>query len=164
MKKPKVSIIIRTHNEERWINHCLNSVFSQSYKDFEVIIIDDDSKDGTLKKAKQYPLKIVNYSGEYKPGKALNLGVTKSSGEYIAFLSGHCIPVDSSWLENLVSGLEKREIAGVYGRQQPMSFSSPQDKRDLLVTFGLDRKIQTQGLQFLFKGFKINTPAQSSFA
>ena len=148
MKKPQVSIIIRTQNEERWIVHCLNSVFSQKFKDFEVIIVDDNSTDGTLKKAKQFPVKIVKYTGDYKPGKALNLGVENSSGKYIAFLSGHCIPVDSTWLDHLISAFKKPEIAGVYGRQQPMSFSSPHDKRDLLITFGLDKKIQQKDTFF----------------
>ena len=44
-KNPLVSIIIRTKNEERWITLCLNAVFSQSYKNFEVIIIDNNSTD-----------------------------------------------------------------------------------------------------------------------
>mgnify|MGYP001165351710 FL=1 len=57
----KCSIIIRTKNEERWIINCLRGIFSQNYKDFEVIIVDNQSKDKTLEKAKQYPIKdIVN--------------------------------------------------------------------------------------------------------
>ena len=140
MKAKKVSIIIRTKNEERWITHCLEEVYSQSISDFEVIIVDNNSIDGTLKKASQYPVKIVNID-KYKPGKALNFGISNSKGEYLVFLSGHCIPVDNQWLSNLIKGLEDESIAGVYGRQMPMSFSSPEDKRDLLITFGLDRHI-----------------------
>ena len=59
MKSPTVSIIIRTKNEERWITNTLESVFSQSYKDFEVIIGDNESIDKTVNKAKQYPIKEV---------------------------------------------------------------------------------------------------------
>ena len=140
--KPRVSIVIRARNEERWISLCLDAVFSQKFKDFEVILVDNNSRDGTIKKTKQYPVKIVNYTGEYKPGKALNVGIINSKGKYLVFLSGHAIPVNSEWLENLISSFNNKEIAGVYGRQQPMSFSSPHDKRDLLITFGLDRRIQ----------------------
>ena len=52
MKKPKVSIIIRTKNEERWISSCLRAVLDQSYKDFEIIIVDNNSNDKTVEKAK----------------------------------------------------------------------------------------------------------------
>ena len=44
----KVSIVIRTFNEEKWIRHCLISVFSQDFKDFDVIIVDNNSTDKTL--------------------------------------------------------------------------------------------------------------------
>ena len=56
MKKisEKVSIIIRTKNEERWLEQCLKKIFNQSYSNFEVIIIDNNSKDRTIKKAKKF--------------------------------------------------------------------------------------------------------------
>ena len=50
MKSKKVSIIIRTKNEERWIGRCLESIFKQNYKNFEVIIVDNGSTDKTLEK------------------------------------------------------------------------------------------------------------------
>jgi glycosyltransferase involved in cell wall biosynthesis len=143
MNKPKVSIIIRTKNEERWIASCLNKIFNQSYKDFEIIIVDNESDDRTIDKAKEFSIKkIVNISN-YLPGKALNLGIEIAEGKYIVCISAHCIPTNNNWLQKLVSAIEEdKSYAGVYGRQQPMSFSSPSDKRDLLLVFGLDRKIQ----------------------
>ena len=55
----EVSVIIRTKNEERWIEQCLKKIFSQSYNNFEVIIIDNNSKDRTIKKAKKFPVKVI---------------------------------------------------------------------------------------------------------
>ena len=142
-KNPKVSIIIRTKNEERWISSCLESVYSQKYTDFEVIIVDNETEDRTLKKANKFAINEIVSVTQYLPGKALNKGIKASKGEYIVCLSGHCIPVNERWLGNLVSALEEDEsYAGVYGRQEPMSFSTPSDKRDMVVVFGLDRKIQ----------------------
>ena len=47
------------------------------------------------------------------------------------------------WLRNLISPLiKKKEVVAVYGRQEPYSYSNALDKRDLINTFGLDRKIQ----------------------
>lgn len=136
-----VSIIVRTKNEERWISLCLKAVFEQEYRDFEVILVDNKSTDRTLFKAREFNVKIINID-DYLPGKAINLGISSSKGELICCLSGHCIPVDKQWLGNLVRNFTDSQVAAVYGRQEPMSFSSDSDKRDLLNIFGLDRRIQ----------------------
>lgn len=138
-----ISIIIRTKNEERWIVPCLRSVFKQSYKDFEVILVDNESTDNTVEKASQFEIAKVVKCKDYSPGLALNMGIRESRGEYIVCLSGHCIPVDDKWLHNLLKNFEDKNVAGVYGRQEPMSFTSDFDKRDLSIIFGLDKKVQT---------------------
>ena len=141
----KCSIIIRTKNEERWIVQCLKAVYAQTYNNIEVVIVDNESTDKTIEKTKNFKgIKYVNIK-EYLPGAALNVGINASSGDYIVCLSGHCIPVNNTWLESLVKLLEEDEsYAGVYGRQEPMSFSTPSDKRDLLLVFGLDKKVQVK--------------------
>jgi len=141
IKKPFVSIIIRTKNEERWINSCLNAVFAQNYKNFEVIIVDNYSKDTTLSRLSTYDLKIIKIK-QFIPGKALNVGINISKGEYIVCLSGHCIPTNKYWLENLIKDLSKKDVAGIYGRQEPLPYSDDVDKRDLINLFGVDKKIQ----------------------
>jgi CMP-N-acetylneuraminic acid synthetase len=120
-------------------------VFEQSYDNIEVIIVDNNSTDGTLEKVKRFPIsKIVNID-EYLPGDSLNKGIECASGDYIVCLSGHCIPVNNTWLENLVKSIgESNDYAAVYGRQEPMSFSTPSDKRDLLLVFGLDKRVQSK--------------------
>jgi glycosyltransferase involved in cell wall biosynthesis len=138
-----VSIIIRAKNEERWITSCLQAVFSQDYKDLEVIIVDNKSTDKTIEKAKNFDVKIISID-EYYPGKALNTGIRASKGDHIVCLSAHCIPVNSRWLSNLLENLKDETIAAVYGRQEPMSFSSDFDKRDLMIVFGLDKRIQVK--------------------
>ena len=140
-KNPLVSIIIRTKNEERWLSSCLKAVFSQTYSNIEVVIVDNMSTDRTVDKANAFPVKIIS-TEIFIPGKAINDGIRASNGEVIVCLSGHCIPVDKNWLINLISPLFESCVGGVYGRQQPLSFSSDLDKRDLILIFGLDRKIQ----------------------
>ena len=140
------SIIIRTKNEERWINNCLRKLTEQNYQNFEVIIVDNSINDSTLKIAKLYKkkidLKIVKIK-HYLPGKALNIGIKASKGKYIVCLSAHCIPKNKNWLNYFVKSIEEdNKIAGVYGRQEPMNFTSNNDKRDLFTVFGLDKRIQ----------------------
>ena len=143
ISKKLVSIIIRTKNEEKWISSCLKSVFQQTYQNIEVIIVDNQSTDRTIKKSKEFPVKIITID-EFIPGKAINDGIRASRGDYIVCLSGHCVPVENFWLENLIQDLEITNVAGVYGRQEPLSFTSNLDKRDLLTVFGLDKKVQVK--------------------
>lgn len=140
--KEKISIIIRTKNEERWIVQCLQAVYRQNYRNFEVIIVDNESTDCTVEKSRQFPVAKILSCTDYLPGKALNSGIRESDGEFITCLSGHCIPVNDKWLENLLKNFAANDVAGVYGRQEPMSFSSDSDKRDLALVFGLDKRTQ----------------------
>ena len=48
MFNPFISIIVRTKNEDHWIGKCLNEIFNQQYKNFEVILVDNNSKDKTI--------------------------------------------------------------------------------------------------------------------
>lgn len=139
----KVSIIIRTKNEERWISECLDKIYSQSYKNFEVILADNCSKDKTLIKAKKFPIKHLKIK-KFFPGKAINDAIKISDGKIIVCLSAHCIPVDNNWLIRLIAPLKNKKIAGVYGKQEPMPYSSDLDKRDLLLLFGEDKRIQSK--------------------
>jgi len=140
---PLVSIIIRTKNEERWIGFCLRAVFEQNYPNLEVVLVDNESTDRTVDKASAFDIKLVRIK-KFLPGKAINLGIENASGEIIVCLSGHCIPTNPNWLSNLVEDLSDENVAAVYGRQEPMSFSSDFDKRDLITVFGLDKKVQTK--------------------
>ena len=140
-KPPLVSVIVRTKNEEKWITACLSAISRQDYPDFEIVVVDNGSTDRTLERVAHFDnARVVNID-QFLPGKALNMGIRESNGEVVVCLSGHCIPVDTSWLQHLVDNLSDG-VAGVYGRQEPLSFSSDTDKRDLLTVFGLDRKVQ----------------------
>ena len=143
MRQPTASIIIRTRNEERWITPCFEALFNQSFQNFEIVVVDNESTDKTLDKIRQFSVEKILTISDYLPGKALNLGIEEAVGCYIVCLSAHCIPVNSEWLETLTKTLVGGEqYAGVYGRQEPMSFTPPADRRDLMLVFGLDRKIQ----------------------
>jgi rhamnosyltransferase len=141
MKKGKISVIIRSFNEEKWIGACLEAVFKQVHPDFEVILVDNCSTDQTVKKAQRYPVRLISIK-EFLPGKAINDGIRQSDGEFVVCLSAHCIPVNERWLANLQADFDDDKVAGVYGRQEPMTFTPDTDKRDLLTVFGLDKKVQ----------------------
>jgi rhamnosyltransferase len=149
LNSPRLSIIIRTYNEERWIAHCLEAIFSQDFDNFEVIIVDNSSSDYTVKVAKRFPVKTVINIDKFIPGKAINDGIRVSTGDYIVCISAHCVPKDKQWLRSLHDNFkDNQKIAGVYGRQLPLSYTSDADKRDLLITFGQDKKVQIKDYFF----------------
>ena len=149
---PLVSIIIRTKNEERWIDHCLSAIETQNMRDYEIILVDNNSEDKSVKIARKYTEKIINVT-EFYPGKAINEGIRASQGKYIVIISGHCIPKNNIWLEKLIEPLENDKtglLAGVYGRQEPLSSSSPLDK-GFNRGFGLDERTQKKDSFFIMR-------------
>lgn len=90
----KVSIIIPTYNRANYIGQTIKSALSQTYSDYEIIVVDDGSTDNTKEVIAQYNGKVRYFYQENKgPTVARNLGINKSSGEYIAFLDD-----DDMWL------------------------------------------------------------------
>ncbi len=82
---PKFSIIIPVYNVEEYIKGCLDSVFNQSYKDYEVIVVNDGTKDNSMQIVKDYDVKIINQENQGL-SVARNNGAKKAKGEYILFL------------------------------------------------------------------------------
>lgn len=92
---PLVSVIIPTYNQQRYLEKALLSVFAQTYKDYELIVVDDGSTtSATENVCKRYKDRLVylrqNNSGQ---ARARNLGISQSHGEYLAFLDD-----DDIWL------------------------------------------------------------------
>ena len=138
----KVSIIIRTINEESWIGKCISAIKKQSISNYEIIIVDSGSTDSTIQIAQLFKeVKVVKIN-KYLPGFALNEGIKQSVGKYIVMLSAHCIPCNENWIEILISNLFEDNVAGVYGKQLPVAFSDPRDVSDLYITFGDDKRVQ----------------------
>lgn len=138
-----ISVIVRAKNEEAWIRRCLAGVKAQQVDhEVEIVLVDNMSTDLTVAKARSvWPDLTLVTIEEYLPGRALNLGIGAAQGDLVVCLSAHCIPVDNQWLAALARNLGDG-VAGVYGRQLPTSSTSPSDRRDLTIVFGLDRKVQ----------------------
>ena len=110
----KASIVIRAKNEERFIGQVLEMVFAQKYEDpFEVIVLDSGSTDRTVAIAIQHPVRLHHIkAGEFTFGRGLNTGASLATGEYVVYLSAHCIPVDESWLALLTGPLDEDSEIG----------------------------------------------------
>ncbi len=105
----RLSIIIPTLNEEKYLERLLKSIEKQDFEDYEIIVSDSDSKDDTIKIAKRYRTKIVN--GERKgPGHARNLGAKKAKGEYLLFIDADVILTDKKILSDVYISLRENDI------------------------------------------------------
>lgn len=82
---PKFSIIIPVYNVEDYIKKCLDSVFFQTEKDFEVIVVNDGTKDNSMDIVKNYNVKVIEQENKGLSA-ARNRGVQVATGEYIIFL------------------------------------------------------------------------------
>jgi glycosyltransferase involved in cell wall biosynthesis len=144
-----ISVVVRTRNEERWIRRCLSALAHQDCGEFEVIVIDNESTDRTTEVVREFGCRLTTISqADFTHGRSINLGIREARGEFIAILSGHCIPANCHWLRRLHLGFIDSTVAGVYGRQEPLPDSTDFDKRDLWTTFGLDRRVQRRDYFF----------------
>lgn len=93
-----ISVVIPVYNGEKVIKRCLDSLVNQSFKNFEVILIDDASQDKSFDIARQYKellnLTIIRFEVNRRAGVSRNTGVNNANGEYIFFLD------QDDWLDN----------------------------------------------------------------
>lgn len=82
---PKFSIIVPVYNVEKYVSKCLDSIKQQTFKDYEVIVVNDGTKDNSIEIAKKYDVKIITQKNQGL-SEARNTGVKNSSGEYLIFL------------------------------------------------------------------------------
>lgn len=124
--KPLVCVIIPFFNAEKFFQETIESVFAQTYNNWELLLVDDGSTDSSteiaLQYAEKYPMKVryLEHDGHQNRGKSTsrNLGIRKAKGDYIAFLDA-----DDVWLplklERQVAILEAHpEVGMVYGSSQ----------------------------------------------
>ncbi|MFH1802092.1 MAG: glycosyltransferase family A protein [archaeon] len=107
-ENPKLSVVIPTYNEEREIGLCLNSLNKQSYKNFEVLVVDDGSTDATRKIVKMHRgVKLIK--GEHKgPGFSRNKGAKEAKGDLLIFVDAD-MTFDKDYLKNLVFPWKKNK-------------------------------------------------------
>ena len=113
----KVSIIIPAYNEEKYIGKCIETLLNQTHRDFEIIIINDGSKDRTVEivknlasKNKKIKLLSQNHGG---PGRARNLGAQNAKGEILVLVDAD-MEFDRDYVKKLIKPVEEGREIGAY--------------------------------------------------
>lgn len=117
MSEPLISVIIPVYNTERYLAACLESVLSQSYRNIEVIIINDGSTDFSLQIAETYQgkddrIKIYSYENEGQ-AEARNHGLSVATGDLISFVDSDdlLLPNSLQILKNIIDNNPKIDIS-----------------------------------------------------
>lgn len=116
-RSPRVSVVIPVRNGERFIEESVSSLYSQTYQDFELLIIDNGSTDRTREVCEPMLDKRTRFVGN--PGKqtiadALNIGIGLATGDYIARLDSDDV-AEPNRLERQVDFLDRNPLVGIVG-------------------------------------------------
>ncbi len=112
---PKVSIIILNWNEKEYLRKCLDSVLKTDYPNFEVIVVDNASVDGSKEMVKKEYSKVILIENKKNLGFCVgnNIGIKKARGDIIILLNNDTI-VDKNWLKEIVKKANNTEV-GIIG-------------------------------------------------
>jgi len=113
---PKISVIIVNWNGKHYLDTCLSSVLSQTYNNFEIIMVDNASSDGSIEYVqKKYPsVKTIQTNENLGFAKGCNVGMRASNADYIVALSNDT-RVEPNWLKELVKVAESDDKIGICG-------------------------------------------------
>lgn len=127
INKPKVSVVIPYYNGISWLEEAIDSVFNQTFKNFEVIVVDDGSSESTDKLEIKFKDENINWLHQENQGVSVarNNGINAAKGEYVAFLDS-----DDLWLptklEEQIELMEKENL--IWSHHSYTAFDSSQER------------------------------------
>lgn len=156
MEQPKISIIIPVYNVEKYLNRCIESVVNQSFKELEIILVDDGSPDNCPQMCddwatKDSRIKVVHKKNEGL-GLARNTGMQHATGEYIAFIDSDDY-VDLNMYEILYSKAVSRNADIVYcGYKYGLKDGTYEDRNDFETETVFDdkEKIEKHSMNYFY--------------
>ncbi len=123
----------------------LEALSKQTFKDFEVIAVDDNSTDKTVEFLKTFQdkldVKIYQLPKKFSYAYSCNFGAEKASGEIIGYLSGHSVPIFNDYIKSGLKYFASPKIAGVFGTCMTLENASTTEK--IYYSSLMGRKIRT---------------------
>lgn len=115
-----VSIVIRCKNEEKTIARTIQSIWDQTIKPQEIIVVDNNSSDKTVGIARKLGCRIVSINpSPFTHAFSCNEGAKHAKGDFIVFTNAHSLPISNTWLADGVAHFDGPKVAGIFGHQLP---------------------------------------------
>lgn len=132
----RVSIIMRSKNSDWVIDRALAGLFSQTFRDFDLTVVDSGSTDRTLQIVRDYPCRLIEIAaGDYFPGAVLNSAIAATTGELIVFQNSDSVPLSPHSLSNLIHAFDDEDVQAAFGRQIPRPEADDWVRRDYEASF-----------------------------
>lgn len=145
----RISVLIRTYNEQKHLGQVLESLSKQTYRNFEVIILDSGSTDDTLKIARRFDVRIEHIpKSDFSYSYASNLLVEFARGDIVCFLSGHAVPIRNTYLSEINAVFQNSEVGGCYGKVLALPDGSITEKLFYRISY-LRCRLQVRNRPFL---------------
>lgn len=160
--KPSVTVIIPNYNKSMYLEQCIESVASQTYRPLEILVVDDASKDNSLQvleglKQKYPMLRVIPLEKNGGVSHARNTGIELASGEIITMLDSDDFYINPHKIENEVNAIEAYNVRDAFAysktvfvdeNSERMANSSNPDK-DYMTGNILKRLIKCKGLKIV---------------
>jgi GT2 family glycosyltransferase len=114
---PKISVVVCSCNGARTLRQCLDGLTCLDYPNYEVIVVNDGSTDGTADIARDYPVHLINQSNQGLSA-ARNVGLAASEGEIVAYIDDDAYP-HRYWLRYLAAAFGRAPLVGIGGPNLP---------------------------------------------
>lgn len=112
----RASFVIRAKNEADKLSILFPILKNQTEQDFEIIVVDNESRDTTRDVCAKHGVTIVPITNEeFSYPHALNKGISRTQGEYVVLLSAHAFPPTNTWLADGLAHFGDKKVCGVYG-------------------------------------------------
>jgi glycosyltransferase involved in cell wall biosynthesis len=127
----KISLITVTHNSEKYLEECIQSVLKQNYKDIEHIIVDGNSTDGTVSIIERYSRHLSQWKSETDNGMyhAINKGMAMATGEVIGLLNSDDVFASNDVISDIVKCFKETKKDSLYG---DLVYVDPDDTNQVL--------------------------------
>ncbi len=159
--QPLASVVVLTHNPgPEVIREVLQAITTQqSPYEFEVLVIDSASTDGTCDVALEFDVRLVSIDpDEFQHGRTRNFAMTLARGEFVAFLTHDATPAGPHWLRELVEGFDLApDVGAVFGRHLPRRECDPFSAREINALFagiGPDDRPTVQSIKWESESYR----------
>jgi rhamnosyltransferase len=135
-KTNRIAVIMRSKNSDWVIDQTLAALFSQDFREFELLVVDSGSTDRTLEIVRQYPCRLIEIAASaYYPGAVLNSAIEQTDCDLLVFVNSDAVALTQHTLSRIVGAFDDSQAQAAFARQLPRPEADTWVRRDYAVSF-----------------------------